>query len=113
MKSIKITTILILAMYQTAHSQTGNNYLTVSGTQISIIITFVSILALLGVVWYAYIKFKKIAKNNFKQSQNNIYKISPTLNAKQIDSFLNLKNENCCGTCKNNSTACTKIKSTV
>ena len=113
MKSISIITLLTIAFSQMLQAQGGSNYIATNSNTTGIVFLFILFSTLFVALALRYIRFKRILQENAGQKLPNAESILPTINAKQIGSYLKLKNEKCCRTCNNKSTSCSKIKKAI
>ena len=104
-----------LAGGSTAYAQDAGNYIKSNNYSFGFIFICVLLLiVLLITVGYNYFKFRQGFKNTRVQKEDDTNTLLHQLDTKQIDTFLELKNKDCCGTCNNNKeNSCTKIKNTV
>ena len=108
-----VTALFGVAYCQLAQAQNANNYITANGDTIGLIGISMLLLLLTLVIVYCYYKFKQTFDSNklaVKEDANTLFQ---NLDTQQIDSFLKLKKESCCGNCKNSGTPCTKFKNII
>ena len=96
-----------------AQAQNADNYITVKGDTIGLISISMLLLLLTIVIAYCYYKFKQTFDSNKLTVIEDATTQFHNLDIQQIDIFLKLKKESCCGTCKKSSIVCSKFKSTL
>ena len=112
MKSL-ITTALIVFSISKTQSQTSNNFIDSNGDTTAIVFLVGIIFSMMVIMLYKFLKIKQVTEENKIQKSPDLNIVLENLNAKQINSFMNLNNKNCCGTCKNKDNGCTKFKTII
>ncbi len=113
----KIALLLAIVLSKITSAQTANNILGNSENNFGLgLILLVCIVPLLILIVSLYIKFKRQADANKHiqntYSENSFHEYLENLDNNQINQFMKLKNEKCCGDCKGNG-SCNKVKTIV
>lgn len=111
---LKTVTALVGITYcPLAQAQNANNYISLSGNTVGFIAISTLLVLITGVIIYCYFKFKKIALKNKLITNKDTPFLFNNLDTQQIDAFLKIKKDDCCGTCKNSGSVCSKLKQVV
>ena len=108
-----VTALFCVAYCQVAQAQNATNYISSKENTIGLMGISMFLFLLTLVVAYSYYKFKQTLGSNKVIINEDTNALFHNLDTEQIETFLKLQKENCCGSCKNSGSGCAKFKNII